>query len=311
MSKQQYRIRNWHHYNEALIHRGSLTVWFDEKAISQWYESTPSGKRGRSNIYADLAIECMSVLMSVFHLPLRATQGLVASLIELLQLDIQSPHYSTLSRRQSGLAVQLKAQRPTGHCHVVVDATGLKVYGEGEWKVRQHGYSKRRTWRKLHLAADSESHSILACVVTTHDIHDGEVMDDLLSQTDADIKQVSADGAYDKQACYDSIERHHAKAVIPPRRDARIKQHGNKQAPPLQRDENLRQIRREGRKQWKINQDYHRRSLAETAIFRFKTLFGEHLQAHLFEHQATECFIKCQVLNRMSALGMPDSYAVG
>lgn len=309
-TKQQYRVRNWKDYNKALVNRGSLTIWFDKKAIAKWYENKKSGKRGRSFTYSAMAIECMSVLRAVFHLPLRATQGLTESLITLLKLPLAAPEYSTLNRRQKTLVVALRAKTKQGSLHVLADATGLKVYGEGEWKVRQHGYSKRRTWQKLHLAIDAESHSIVATVLTTNNVHDGEVLEDLLQQIESPIKDVTGDGAYDRQICYDSIEQRHAQAVIPPRRDAKIKQHGNSQAPPLGRDENLREIRHCGRKQWKLNHAYHRRSLAETGMFRFKTLFGERLQAHLFENQATEAFIKCQVMNRMTALGMPKSYAV-
>lgn len=142
--------------------------------------------------------------------------------------------------------------------HVVVDSTGVKVYGEGEWKTRQHGISKRRTWRKLHLGVDESSGEILAAIVTTNDVHDGEVLNDVLEQIDDEIEQV--DGAYDHRHCYDEIAQRGAKAVIPPRKDAVIWQHGNCNAPPHPRDENLRYIRKHGRKKWKRDSGYHRRS---------------------------------------------------
>jgi hypothetical protein len=194
--------------------------------------------------------------------------------------------------------------------HVVVDATGLKVFGEGEWKVRKHGYGKRRTWRKLHLAIDEASHEILAAVLTTNDFGDNEVFADLLEQIDEPIVQVSGDGSYDSWDTHARIQRRGARPAIPPRKTARIHQHGNRRQPPLPRDEALRAIRHRGRAAWKRATGYHRRSLAETAMFRIKTLFGASLSARSFNSQATEAFLRCRALNRMTELGMPESYLV-
>jgi len=311
MSKRRYRIRNWRDYNKALIHRGDIDLWFDSRSIKRWYCTQKSGRRGRSYLYSSMAIQCMSLVKAVFHLPLRGTQGFMMSMSRWLKLPLQVPYYSTLSRRQKKLPVKLSPRfSRNGPLHIVVDGTGLKVYGEGEWKVRQHGYSKRRTWRKLHLAVDTRSHSIMASVVTTSDVQDNEVTDDLLDQIKGDIAQVTGDGMYDKWPCYKSIESHKAIAVIPPQKNAKIKQHGNNKAPPLMRDQAIREIRRVGLKNWKVAHAYHQRSLVETAIFRFKKLFGTYVSARLFDHQATELFIKCCALNRMTKLGMPDSVAI-
>lgn len=162
---------------------------------------------------------------------------------------------------------------PTGAQHVVLDSTGVKVYGEGEWKTRQHGVRKRRTWRKLHLGVDEATGEILAVVVTGNDTHDGEVLAELLDQIDGESGQVTTDGAYDHRPCYDKITEREAKAVIPPRKDANIWRHGNCKAPPHPRDENLRYIRKHGRKKWKRDSHYHRRSLAETTMFRLKAIY--------------------------------------
>jgi hypothetical protein len=197
LKKAKYRISNWREYNEALVNRGSLTFWFDEEAIEAWHETHPSGRRGAPRLYSDIAIECALTLGAVFRLPLRASEGLVSSVIELTRLALPTPDYTTLCRRRGALQVLLPRQLPNGAVHVVVDATGLKVFGEGEWKVRQHGYGKRRTWRKLHLAVDEASHEILAAVLTTRDVGDNEVFADLLEQIDEPIEQVSADGSYD------------------------------------------------------------------------------------------------------------------
>jgi hypothetical protein len=189
----------------------------------------------------------------------------------------------------------------------VVDSTGVKVYGEGEWKTRQHGVSKRRTWRKLHLGVDEATGEILAAVVTGNETHDGQVLEELLDQIEGDIEQVTTDGTYDHRHCYDDITQRGAQPVIPPRKDAKIWQHGNCKAPPHPRDEHLRYIRKHGRKKWERDSNYHRRSLAETTMFRLKAIFGGKLRSRKFDNQAIELFIQCLALNRMIQVAKPQS----
>ena len=226
------------------------------------------------------------------------------SVFELMGLALDVPHYSTLSRRAADLAVDL-ARKGKGPLHLVLDSTGLKVFGEGEWKVRKHGYSKRRTWRKLHLAIDAESHEIQAVTLTEAGVDDAEEADGLLKATDRELASVAADGAYDKRKVYRALEGHDARILIPPRRNARIWRHGNAAGPPLPRDENLRHIRRVGRRAWKREVGYHIRSLAETGMFRMKTIFGGHLASRRPECQVTEGAIRGRALNIMTHLGMP------
>lgn len=308
--KASYHVRNWREYNRSLIRRGSLTFWFAEDAIPNWYMRELTGQRGRPATYGDVAIECMLTLKAVYHLPLRSTQGLVESIIEKLQLPIEAPNYTTICRRQQELGVVLQKYQGNEPLHAVFDGTGLKIYGDGEWKVRQHGSSKRRTWRKMHLGVDEGRGEIIAVALTTNDVSDGEVMPTLVEQIENPIEQASADGAYDTFENHEVLEARGAKITIPPRVNAKIRQHGNCKAPPLARDENLREIRKIGRAAWKKQNGYHRRSLAETAMYRFKKIFGGHLRAIIFHSQAVEAFIKCNALNKMTALGMPDSYAV-
>lgn len=192
----------------------------------------------------------------------------------------------------------------------MVDATGLKVFGEGEWKVRQHGYSKRRTWRKLHVMADEAIQEIVATLATTNAVGDSEVLPDLLDQVPEPIDQVSADGSYDSRACHEAIAQRQARAVIPPRENAQPwAPHPDGTMHP--RTGLLARIAQVGRTQWKKDSGYHRRSLAETAIFRLKTLFGAQLQARRFDAQVAEAYIRCAALNTMTRLGVPDSYGVG
>jgi hypothetical protein len=269
-----------------------------------------SGKPGASRYYSDLAISTVATLKAIYHLAGRQCQGFVESIFELMGIDLPVPDHSTMSRRLGHLSIQMPIVPKGGARHVVVDATGIKVYGEGEWKTRQHGISKRRTWRKLHLGIDEATGEILAVVVTTNDYHDGQLLPDWLEQIDDPLAQVSGDGAYDQRQCYDAIEQRQAIATIPPRRNAKIWQHGNIKAKRLNRDQNLRRIRQVGRKRWKQESGYHRRSLAETTMFRFKSIFGERLSSRDFDNQAVEVFIKCAALNRMIQIAKPESYPV-
>jgi len=252
----------------------------------------------------------MATVAEVYGLPLRATEGLTHSLIRLLGVGLSVPDYTTLSRRRRSLEVELPRRKKNEPLHLVVDATGIKVYGEGEWKVRQHGYSRRRTWRKLHLGVDEATLEFVAVIVSTNSFKDSQLLPDLLAQVEGQIRQVSADGAYDSRNCYDAIRQRGARAAIPPQKSARIWQHGNTKAERLLRDENLRAIRKSGRKEWKRESGYHRRSLAETQVFRVKMIFGERVRARSFDGQAAQLLVRCAALNRMTHLGMPDSYAV-
>jgi IS5 family transposase len=309
-SKRQYRIRNWPDYNKALVGRGSLTLWVSEDVLRTWRETQRTGRRGRPYTYSAALILCMATLAEVYHLPLRATQGLMSSIVRLLGIELSVPDYTTLSRRRRALEIELPHRKKSEPLHLVVDSTGIKVYGEGEWKVRQHGYTKRRTWRKLHLGVDEATGEVVAAAVTTNSFKDSQLLPDLLAQVEGEMSQVSADGAYDTRNCYDALRERGTRAAIPPRKGARIWQHGNTKADRHARDENLRACRRLGRSKWKRESSYHRRSLAETAVFRVKTIFGERVSARSFAGQAAQLLVRCAALNRMTHLGMPDSYEV-
>jgi hypothetical protein len=218
--KPAYRIRNWSQYNDALVSRGSLTLWVDQAALDAWRYQGPT-QRGAQFQFSDLAIECLLTLRAVYHLTLRATEGFARSLFGLMAVDLPVPDYTTLCRRAATARITLP-KKATGPLHLILDSTGLKVYGEGEWKVRQHGYSKRRTWLKLHLAIDPETHEIQAAVVSDPGVTDEEAVPALLDQVTEPISGAGADGAYDRRTVYEALERRGARAVIPPRRDAKI-----------------------------------------------------------------------------------------
>jgi hypothetical protein len=303
--KATYRVRNWKEYDAALVRRGSLTLWVEQETLRAWRYQGPT-QRGAQLQYSDLAIECLLTLRAVYHLTLRATEGFARSLFGVMGLDLEVPDHTTLSRRAATVRITLP-KRAEGPLHLVLDSTGLKVYGEGEWKVRKHGYSKRRTWLKLHLAVDPRTHEIQAAIVSEPGVTDAEAVPALLEQVDNPVEAAEADGAYDQQLVYDALERRGARAVIPPRRDAKIRRHGNTTGPRLDRDENLRRIRQIGRKAWKEESGYHQRSLGETAMFRMKTLFGDEVSSRASRQQATEMGIRCRAMNIMTHQGMPQS----
>lgn len=308
--KTTYRIRNWKECDTCLRRRGSLTFWISDDLLENWTTREQTGARGASPTYTTAAIETMVRLKFLFRQAGRQTEGLLASIFALMGVKLSVPDHSTLSRRLAKLDVRLPVKKADKARHIVCDSTGVKVYGEGEWKVRQHGYAKRRTWRKLHLCVDEATQEIVSVGASTNSVSDGEMLPELLAAVAGEVQQVSADGAYDQRKVYDAINERESRAAIPPRRGARIWQHGNSEQERLVRDENLRAIRKKGRQKWKEESSYHRRSLAETAVFRFKTIFGDKLQSPTRENQFTEMFIKCAALNRITHMGMPESYKV-
>jgi len=308
--KKTYTVRNWKEYNEALVNRGRLIFHITDEAIRLWEENERAKKRGRPKKFSDIAIETTLTLGQIFRLPLRSTEGLMSEILSKLGSSCISPDYSTLCIRGKTLKVDIRIRSVREDLHLVVDSTGIKVCGEGEWKVRKHGWSKHRTWLKVHLGADEKTGDIVVGDVTGNDVHDGTMLPVLLWQIpeETPITQCSGDGAYDTRTCYEVLEKRGIPIVtIPPQKNAKIWKHGNTKGDRHIRDENLRQIRKKGRSTWKDESGYHRRSLSETAMFRYKTLFGDKVSARTFENQRTSLLLRLKALNRMTMLGMPET----
>jgi hypothetical protein len=309
--KKKYKVINWHEYNEMLVNRGRLMVWVDEETQNNWQNSPKTGKPGAPKQYSDSAITTCLTFKSLFHLTLRTTEGFVTSLFQLMQLDLPVPDFSTLSIRGADLSIDIrtKADLDTADetINIVVDSSGAKVYGEGEWKVKKHGWCKHRTWRKFHLGIDPKTKRIKAAEMTGNDTGDCEMLETLLKQVTNPIDQAFGDGGYDKRVCYDVLKELGIVAVIPPQENAKIWQHGSSKSPPHARDDNLRRIREIGRTAWKEETGYHSRSLAENGMFRFKTIFGERLSARNYANQRTEVLLKCKILNQLTDMGMPQT----
>lgn len=308
--KPLYRVKNWSDYDKALVKRGLLTFWLTDDFEKNW-RHTGAKQRGSQFEYSAQAIMITLTVKEVFHLTNRQVEGFMRSLFAMLKIALPVPDHSTLSKRGKDLKVKLP-KKSSERLNIVMDSTGLKIYGEGEWKVRQHGVSKRRTWRKLHVGANPEDGEIQAVILTENSVSDGDAVETLLQQIEQEIDKFSADGAYDKRKVYDSLNTHSPEVniLIPPRKNARIWKHANTKTQRLKRDENLRSIRKLGRQAWKKQSGYHVRSLAETTMFRLKTIFGDGLSARLIETQTTQAVVRCAALNSMTHLGMPQSYKV-
>ena len=320
-SPTRYRTLNWPAYNAALRERGSLTLWFDPKMT---WDAAPTGRRGGQQAYSDEAIQACLTIKVVFGLPLRQTAGFVASLLRLAGLDWTVPDYSTLCRRQRTLAVRLPYRGSKGPLHLLVDSTGIKVRGEGEWHARKHGGARRRVWRKVHLGIDEGEEDqerprwgvcptnmeVRAVEITSSHVGDAPVLPDLIGQIPADeqIGSVTADGAYDTRRCHDAIADRGAHAVIPPRRNARPWKPDT--AGAMARNEAVRASKYLGRSLWRRLTGYHRRSRVETKMHCMK-LLGQRLMARDFERQVTELQVRIAVLNRYTALGIPVTKLVG
>ena len=298
---QKYRTTNWKDYNAALKQRGAMLIWIDKNM--QW-NGTPSGKRGSSKTYSDVAIQFCLTIKSLYGLGLRQTEGMVESLTKLANLDWRVPDFSTLSKRQKDLVVDIPYRRPEGGLHLLVDSTGIKILGEGEWKTKKHGADYRRQWLKVHLAIDAESLEIRGIEVTTNQVGDAPMLSELLNQIPPDetIKSVKGDGAYDTKDCHKAIAERGAEAIIPVRKNAAPWKENKPGAKA--RNEILRATERFGRTLWKQWSGYHRRSLVETKMRCFK-LLGERAMARDFDRQVAELQIRAALLNRFTYLGTP------
>jgi Transposase DDE domain len=302
--RQRHRVTNWSAYDAALRQRGSLTVWFTDEAIEAW-QAEPRTTPGGQPHYSALAITTALTLRAVFRLALRQTEGLVGSILQLLGLDLPVPDHSTLSRR----AETLEVPRPRSGCapvHLLVDSTGLRLCGPGEWLAEKHGSRTRRSWKKLHLGVDADTGRIVATALTGHDGDDGSQVGPVLEQVDGPVASFTADGAYDRDDVYAEVAvRHPEAAVIVPPRSSAVPS-GAAETAPTQRDRHLEAIAERGRMGWQKASGHNRRALIEADIARWKRVIGGALRSQTDGRQATEVAIAVRVLNRMLDFGRPE-----
>jgi hypothetical protein len=304
--KRRYTVPNWQAYEAGLRQRGSLTIWFTEDAIAAW-RATPRTTPGGQARYSDLAIETSLILRAVFHQPLRQTEGLVGSLLGLMGLDLPVPDHTTLSRRAGTLAIAPQARMASGPVYLLVDSTGVKLSGPGEWLVEKHGTQRRRAWRKLHLGIDAATGTIVASTLTGKEVDDAAELGPLLDQVEEPLAAVVADGAYDQDNVYVTVAEHSAEAavVVPPRSTAVLS--ASADTDPTQRDRHIQVIAEHGRMGWQRTSGYNARAGAEGAMSRYKRIIGDTLRSQSRPAQETETRIAVTVLNRMLDLGRPES----
>jgi IS5 family transposase len=309
IGKMKFKVTNWAEYEAGLRRRGSMTLWVTPEALGSW--TAPRRKtRGGWPRYSDLAIETTLMLGMVFGLRLRQSEGLLSSVLDMIGLDLPVPDHTTLSRRARTWKPQARSNDrqhvADGPIHVLVDSTGLKVYGAGQWLEEKHGVKSRRGWRKLHLAVDADSGEIIAHSLTDQETGDVSQVEPLLDQIDDEIDQFTADGAYDGTPTYDEVLRHSAGArIVNPSRSNAIKR--PKAQASCQRDDHIASMQTDGRLKWQIGTGYGKRALVETAMGRYKSVVGPRMRARSFIAQQTEATIGVTILNRMLACGRPKS----
>ncbi len=299
MGKAKKKITNWAEYNKALCKRGSVTFWIDNSAVDAWRCKAHHGKRGRGFQYSDTAIETALMIKGIFSLPLRALQGFIDSIFELLEVPLTSPDYTCISKRSKTVQVEYRNKSRGAIRHIAIDSTGLKVFGEGEWKVKKHGAEKRRTWRKLHLAVDVETHEAISAEVSLVSVGDSEVLPTLLNPLRRKVDTVSADGAYDTKSCYETLQNKGSTPLIPPRKNAALWEEGHP------RNEAVKALKNGTIAEWKSESGYHYRSISETAMSRYKGLTSGKLSLRCYNAQVGEIMANVKAINKVIGLGMP------
>ncbi|MEZ9553424.1 IS5 family transposase [Vibrio splendidus] len=299
MGKAKKKITNWAEYNKALCKRGSVTFWIDDSAVDAWRCKAHHGKRGRGFQYSDTAIETALMIKGIFSLPLRALQGFIDSIFELLEVPLTPPDYTCISKRSKTVQVKYRNKSRGAIRHIALDSTGLKVFGEGEWKVKKHGAEKRRTWRKLHLAVDVETHEAISAEVSLVSVGDSEVLPTLLNPLRRKVDTVSADGAYDTKSCYETLQNKGSTPLIPPRKNAALWEEGHP------RNEAVKALKNGTIAEWKSESGYHYRSISETAMSRYKGLTSGKLSLRCYNAQVGEIMANVKAINKVIGLGMP------
>ena len=310
LPKQNYKVSNWNHYNDALRHRGSIDVWISDDVAAAWYEKNRIyNGAGAPKKFTDFAIIICHEVRQVFRLALRQCQGFINSIFRLKKIKLKSPDYSCLSKRLGKLEINSprykKSTIPEDEViAIAIDSTGLKRFGRGEWHQEKYQLSAKRSWRKLHIAVDTK-HIIHSSELTDRFVSDNKVVKPLVKQIENSVDQVTADGAYDKNPVYEILSEcfNTADIVIPPDNGAVYNKNNH-----AQRNRSLQQIKTFGRMVWQRIKNYGRRNYSELGIQRYKNVLGNKLHARELSRQKNESTIGCGILNKMTGLGMPVSY---
>ncbi|MFT4541595.1 MAG: hypothetical protein ACI835_004056 [Planctomycetota bacterium] len=303
--KTKYRVTNWAKYDKSLVQRGDITLWITPAAINVWTPKS-SGRRGAPRKYSNLAIETALTLRLVFRLPLRQAEGFLRSLLDMMDLSLEAPDHTTISRRSKELSVKLEPVTSKRGVHLIVDSTGLSMMGEGEWAAAKYGKRGKRGWRKLHIGVDCRG-QIHAQVLTDSTADDASTGLKIIKRTKGKLSSVTDDAAYDTVAIYDAADARGAKVVVPPSRSVSV---SRRRPRSTARDRTIKKVERLGRRKWKKVSGYHRQGIVENAFFRYKAILGDRLHARGLATQNAEVAIGCKVLNRLLDLGRPRSVVI-
>ena len=297
-----YKKRDWQQYNKSLVERGNLTFWIHEKAIQCWQAKKQEHKRGAPFIFSDIAIETAIMIKFILKLSYRSLEGYLKSLFSLLDIDLPVPCYTQICKRMKKIKTSQYHLKNKAIRHVVIDATGLKVYGEGEWKVKKYGPAKRREWRKLHLAVDEETQEILFADVTKEFVSDTTFVPNIMKMKKG-IQRVLMDGIADVEKLYKLAYDSGIDLLTPPKQNAK-----KREEPWLQKRTNrLLEIRgfggdKKAKSLWGKLSGYSKRATVESAIARWKALFTGHLESRCACRQRSEVYIKSLIMNKMKEL---------
>lgn len=316
--KATKKIKNWAEYNKSLVKRGNLSIFISDSLIKNGCITTPkkTNEPGRPQKYSNELIEFMLTIRELFHLPLRQTAGFVSFLFSSMGIISGIPDYTTISKRMPNVKIRYygKAHRNNNEGIVMlIDSSGFKVFGEGEWKVRKHGTNKRRTWRETHIAINHETRDIVGFINTSAHVHDNTQLLPLLQQVTKNnyrIQTVIGDGAYETKDNYNLVKQFNASMIAPPRKSATY--HYDLKDGRLvdvlgweERNNVIRSVMCMGLDNWKDKVGYHRRSLVENAFYRWKTIFGANLKSRKEETQYTEQCLRAKIINRFNEIGLP------
>lgn len=285
--------RNWRQYNKALVHRGSLSFLIDRQCLKQLKPTKHKGS-GRPRVFSDQLLLMLLMIKIHFKLPYRMLEGFTKSILSRIKL----PTYSLICKRALKLHLNLPKLSSTRPPIIVVDSSGIKVVGEGEWKVKVHGKGRARKWIKLHLAIDAKTQEIVAELSTDSGTGDPTAFPILCAQINHRVKEVMGDGAYDSGDIRDLIQQKGGKALIPPPKN------GVCNGVDAERDQAVLDIRalggdKIGRSIWGKLTGYSRRALIETTFSRYKKMFGEKMFSRSHERQIVENRLKCLLMNKM------------
>ncbi len=297
-----HKNRDWSKYNKSLVNRGSLTFWIHKKAVKSWKAKKQKGKKGAPFVFSDTVIETALTIKFILKLSYRALEGYLKSLLKILGIDLPVPSYTQICKRMKKLKFPKHLLRNKAVKHVVVDATGLKMYGEGEWKVKKHGPCKRREWRKLHLAVDEETQEILFVDLTKEYVSDTTLVPEIMEKRKG-IERILMDGAADVESLYKLAYESGSDLLTPPKKNAK------KRDEPWMQDRTRRLLEilglggdKEAKSLWGKLTGYSKRATVESAIARWKRLFTGYLESRCDRRQRSEVYLKSLILNEIKRL---------